>query len=175
MPEPFYQSSLLIKLLYLVICGDGNYWHAPGNVNCKWVKCFLTLNCSLLSGFECWPPESREWSNVLCGGFYLFYDNIIIYIWMRCGVGLRNTILKEPFPTGAAILMAGATPAAAWLMKKWKPLVWGHNAPKWQTEEVQFKMSEVQIQCKPVNGCSHQRLAVYRSWRDEDHQRYLAF
>lgn len=36
---------------------------------------------------------------------------------MRCGVGLRNTILKEPLPTGAAILMAGATPAA-WLMKK---------------------------------------------------------
>lgn len=29
---------------------------------------------------------------------------------MRCGAGLRNTILKEWLPTGAAILMAGATP-----------------------------------------------------------------
>lgn len=31
---------------------------------------------------------------------------------MRFGVGLRNTILKEPLPTGAAILMAVATPVA---------------------------------------------------------------
>lgn len=28
------------------------------------------------------------------------------------GVGLRNTILEEPLPTGAAILMTGATPVA---------------------------------------------------------------
>lgn len=31
---------------------------------------------------------------------------------MRCGASLRNTILKEPLPTGAAILMTGATPVA---------------------------------------------------------------
>lgn len=29
---------------------------------------------------------------------------------MHRGVDLRNTILKEPLPTGAAILMAGASP-----------------------------------------------------------------
>lgn len=40
---------------------------------------------------------------------------------MRCGVGLRNTILEEALSTGAAILMTGATLVAhtvAWLMKK---------------------------------------------------------
>ena len=31
---------------------------------------------------------------------------------MRHVVGLRNTILEEPLPTGAAILMTGATPVA---------------------------------------------------------------
>lgn len=31
---------------------------------------------------------------------------------MRGGVVLRNAILKEPLPTGAAILMTGATPVA---------------------------------------------------------------
>lgn len=31
---------------------------------------------------------------------------------MHCGVGLRNTILKEPLPTGDAILMTGAPPVA---------------------------------------------------------------
>lgn len=31
---------------------------------------------------------------------------------MHCGVSLRNTILKEPLPTGAAILMTGAAPVA---------------------------------------------------------------
>lgn len=31
---------------------------------------------------------------------------------MHCGVGPRNTILKEPLTTGAAILMAAATPLA---------------------------------------------------------------
>lgn len=31
---------------------------------------------------------------------------------MRGGIVLRNTILKEPLPTGAAILMTGATSVA---------------------------------------------------------------
>ncbi len=31
---------------------------------------------------------------------------------MWCGVGLRNTIWREPLPKGTAILMTGAAPVA---------------------------------------------------------------
>lgn len=72
----------LIKVLSLVICGNGNYWHALRNMRLKADK---TLPDSYLQFtgrlWRLTPLGGWVWSNVLCAGFYLFHENII-YILM---------------------------------------------------------------------------------------------
>lgn len=79
----FYYSSSLIKVLFLVICVNGEYWHALWSRRLKASK-----NAARLLPTICWgwllaadPSWMPAWSNVLCGDFYLFHEKII-YILM---------------------------------------------------------------------------------------------
>lgn len=80
----FYYSSSLIKVLFLVICVNGEYWHALGGRRLK-ASIEMLLGCYLqfvAGDFSLLTPPGGQRDLMYCvADFYLFHEKII-YILM---------------------------------------------------------------------------------------------